>query len=124
MKCCFFLFLFWFFFELIFFFFQAEDGIRDLIVTGVQTCALPILTGLCASGSRAMPPKPRPAWLIARVGPAAAGELGGAPAPAALGWGGDCPSAAAQRLDRRPPPAAPRPGPAAATRTPRARPTL
>src|SRR5206468_8845022 len=26
----------------IFFFFQAEDGIRDLIVTGVQTCALPI----------------------------------------------------------------------------------
>ena len=32
---CFFCFLF-------FFFFQAEDGIRDLIVTGVQTCALPI----------------------------------------------------------------------------------
>src|SRR3989440_5075225 len=29
----------------IFFFFQAEDGIRDLIVTGVQTCALPISTG-------------------------------------------------------------------------------
>ena len=28
--------------ELMFFFFQAEDGIRDLIVTGVQTCALPI----------------------------------------------------------------------------------
>src|SRR2546421_2206177 len=28
-----------------FFFFQAEDGIRDLIVTGVQTCALPILRG-------------------------------------------------------------------------------
>src|SRR2546428_13776625 len=27
---------------MIFFFFQAEDGIRDLIVTGVQTCALPI----------------------------------------------------------------------------------
>src|SRR5690349_22789701 len=27
---------------LIFFFFQAEDGIRDLYVTGVQTCALPI----------------------------------------------------------------------------------
>src|SRR5690554_7068098 len=34
--CCFFLvFLF-------FFFFQAEDGIRDADVTGVQTCALPI----------------------------------------------------------------------------------
>src|SRR3989475_11852196 len=26
----------------LFFFFQAEDGIRDLTVTGVQTCALPI----------------------------------------------------------------------------------
>src|SRR5206468_8603407 len=29
----------------LFFFFQAEDGIRDLIVTGVQTCALPIWPG-------------------------------------------------------------------------------
>src|SRR5215203_43019 len=29
----------------IFFFFQAEDGIRDIGVTGVQTCALPILDG-------------------------------------------------------------------------------
>src|SRR2546428_13726146 len=28
------------------FFFQAEDGIRDLIVTGVQTCALPIYFSL------------------------------------------------------------------------------
>src|SRR5260221_4905077 len=27
----------------LFFFFQAEDGIRDHCVTGVQTCALPIL---------------------------------------------------------------------------------
>src|SRR5687767_15655316 len=26
------------------FFFQAEDGIRDKLVTGVQTCALPIFT--------------------------------------------------------------------------------
>src|SRR2546429_5490070 len=26
----------------LFFFFQAEDGIRDVAVTGVQTCALPI----------------------------------------------------------------------------------
>src|ERR1035437_10480512 len=31
--------LHWLFF---FFFFQAEDGIRDIGVTGVQTCALPI----------------------------------------------------------------------------------
>src|SRR5687767_15296807 len=29
-------------FDLFFFFFQAEDGIRDKLVTGVQTCALPI----------------------------------------------------------------------------------
>src|SRR5712672_3891546 len=28
-----------------FFFFQAEDGIRDKLVTGVQTCALPISPG-------------------------------------------------------------------------------
>src|SRR2546430_13517531 len=31
-------------FTVFFFFFQAEDGIRDLTVTGVQTCALPIWT--------------------------------------------------------------------------------
>src|SRR5256885_3000054 len=33
---------------LVFFFFQAEDGIRDYKVTGVQTCALPISVA-CAS---------------------------------------------------------------------------
>src|SRR5690348_17746598 len=32
-------------FVFFFFFFQAEDGIRDGRVTGVQTCALPILPG-------------------------------------------------------------------------------
>src|SRR5205807_3565141 len=32
-----------FFYYFFFFFFQAEDGIRDYKVTGVQTCALPIL---------------------------------------------------------------------------------
>src|SRR5260370_12743185 len=31
---------------LFFFFFQAEDGIRDSSVTGVQTCALPIFDAL------------------------------------------------------------------------------
>src|SRR5256886_13392981 len=36
---------------MIFFFFQAEDGIRDLTVTGVQTCALPIsLLALAPAG--------------------------------------------------------------------------
>src|SRR2546430_3737386 len=33
---------------LFFFFFQAEDGIRDLTVTGVQTCGLPISRSNCA----------------------------------------------------------------------------
>src|SRR5690349_213818 len=37
-ACCIICLIFFFFF-----FFQAEDGIRDLYVTGVQTCALPIL---------------------------------------------------------------------------------
>src|SRR5699024_11266344 len=37
-------------FLLIFFFFQAEDGIRDRNVTGVQTCALPILLIGCCVG--------------------------------------------------------------------------
>src|SRR5258708_27319387 len=32
------------------FFFQAEDGIRDDLVTGVQTCALPILWSLADAG--------------------------------------------------------------------------
>src|SRR5437773_6458926 len=34
-----------------FFFFQAEDGIRDRDVTGVQTCALPILLFTVSSGA-------------------------------------------------------------------------
>src|SRR5256886_3814652 len=34
-----------------FFFFQAEDGIRDLTVTGVQTCALPICLVHLRAGS-------------------------------------------------------------------------
>src|SRR5688572_31177734 len=39
-----FIYLLWFFF-----FFQAEDGIRDLTVTGVQTCALPISSRLATA---------------------------------------------------------------------------
>src|SRR2546429_2287798 len=33
-----------------FFFFQAEDGIRDVAVTGVQTCALPIYVPAAGAG--------------------------------------------------------------------------
>src|SRR5947208_5345652 len=42
------------FYFLLFFFFQAEDGIRDDLVTGVQTCALPIcyLVNVSFSSSR------------------------------------------------------------------------
>src|SRR5207248_5881934 len=48
-----FFFFFSFFFFFCFFFFQAEDGIRDRTVTGVQTCALPISrTGGPARGAR------------------------------------------------------------------------
>src|SRR5256884_6575108 len=36
-----------------FFFFQAEDGIRDVAVTGVQTCALPIFDLYGAANSTA-----------------------------------------------------------------------
>src|SRR5205823_9707608 len=38
---------------IVFFFFQAEDGIRDKLVTGVQTCALPIY----AVGDERHPPQ-------------------------------------------------------------------
>src|SRR6266511_365118 len=47
-----------------FFFFQAEDGIRDFHVTGVQTCALPIFNTL--------------SW-------SAGAELGGGPTPIRFG---------------------------------------
>src|SRR5256885_1490093 len=41
----------------VFFFFQAEDGIRDYKVTGVQTCALPICRGANEEDSaRSRPP--------------------------------------------------------------------
>ena len=41
-KDIFYYFIFYYFYLIFFFFFQAEDGIRDRLVTGVQTCALPI----------------------------------------------------------------------------------
>src|SRR5258708_30109812 len=39
----------------LFFFFQAEDGIRDDLVTGVQTCALPICSTISSTASRVVP---------------------------------------------------------------------
>src|SRR5437667_9369681 len=43
---------------LFFFFFQAEDGIRDRDVTGVQTCALPI----CGGHGRTVPDRAAYRW--------------------------------------------------------------
>src|SRR3989442_4922691 len=49
-------------YHFLFFFFQAEDGIRDADVTGVQTCALPI-SFVCSSRIRAgLGEKQRPRW--------------------------------------------------------------
>src|SRR2546426_6919022 len=42
----------------LFFFFQAEDGIRDYKVTGVQTCALPISPSNGAEPGTLQPEKP------------------------------------------------------------------
>src|SRR2546430_8529350 len=66
-----------------FFFFQAEDGIRDLTVTGVQTCALPIsavsaaaltvLLTACASSARRAPQPAERIPLPAPVPPPPAG---------------------------------------------------
>src|SRR2546425_8296087 len=53
---------------MVFFFFQAEDGIRDKLVTGVQTCALPI------SEEKHDPPVDPAAFLPGE------GETAGAPA--------------------------------------------
>src|SRR5437764_12166399 len=58
---------------LVFFFFQAEDGIRDTSVTGVQTCALPISYFNVRSVGRESCPdhvrvvgRPLRAWLVRR----------------------------------------------------------
>src|SRR2546425_4368905 len=43
----------------VFFFFQAEDGIRDKLVTGVQTCALPICRTSNTGSAQAYVPLPQ-----------------------------------------------------------------
>src|SRR2546430_5737291 len=68
-----------------FFFFQAEDGIRDLTVTGVQTCALPILwmpTGSTATWARS--------WKFTRSCPAASTSC----------WSGSWPGSELPRVGR------------------------
>src|SRR3989440_8733634 len=76
--------------DVCFFFFQAEDGIRDLIVNGVQTCALPILAPRALAGSK---PPGGLRYLRARVAPVPGGHRpGGAPR---------LPRAAAAPVERR-----------------------
>src|SRR5256886_9552596 len=53
-------------FMMFFFFFQAEDGIRDLTVTGVQTCALPISRAACRRSSSLRSPASRRGAAIPR----------------------------------------------------------
>src|SRR5688572_16948306 len=74
LVCCYFFFFF--------FFFQAEDGIRDLTVTGVQTCALPICRW-CAARRRNILARRRDEWrtwsgrAVVLLGRAAVRERGG-----------------------------------------------
>src|SRR5690606_40964906 len=63
----------------VFFFFQAEDGIRDFHVTGVQTCALPILP---PAGTGPRPQSVGPGARRARPGAAARRHRHGLPPPA------------------------------------------
>src|SRR5262249_61331359 len=61
-----------------FFFFQAEDGIRDWSVTGVQTCALPISDRRQVARAGGEQRQPHPIALVraqAAVGPALPGHL-------------------------------------------------
>src|SRR2546430_15818430 len=76
--------------NLFFFFFQAEDGIRDLTVTGVQTCALPI----CDARTLFLDPG-------RRLPAAAAGARGPAGEPAPLQAARLVPRGLGGRLRRR-----------------------
>src|SRR5262249_56987596 len=57
-----------FFYCMFFFFFQAEDGIRDWSVTGVQTCALPICSISPSTGNRSGTRSRIPAAETSRIG--------------------------------------------------------
>src|SRR5438445_3950097 len=79
----------------VFFFFQAEDGIRDIGVTGVQTCALPILSvaaaALARPGSQELPQ----GYAVPLGPPAAASHSAsvGSRAAASRHWQNACASA-------------------------------
>src|SRR5205085_3614213 len=70
-----------------YFFFPADDGIRDLTVTGVQTCALPI----CATSSGA-------GAVVSRETATGAGRAAGAAGAAVSGVGSSNQSARSKRI--------------------------
>src|SRR2546430_11643749 len=108
-----------------FFFFQAEDGIRDLTVTGVQTCALPI-SGRKTAPRRATRWAPVPESAASPGAPAGcrwdratrchAAAAAGAATPAASPLWPAPPAPAAQPPPPAPPPR--RPPTAPSTQTP------
>src|SRR2546422_1176923 len=94
-----------------FFFFQAEDGIRDVAVTGVQTCALPI----SSSGGTARSSGPPLSWGGRPAGSGAPGHAWREPrGPRARARAGACERRGARwrrgAPARRPTPRAPRGG--------------
>src|SRR6266850_1618680 len=58
------------------FFFQAEDGIRDYKVTGVQTCALPILAPIVADLARQYEGRIKVGHIDVEGSPATAAQFG------------------------------------------------
>src|SRR5215469_10464044 len=98
-----------------FFFFQAEDGIRDLYVTGVQTCALPICCHRSLPGRRrgtgwSAPPARRGAAGRRRSAPRAAARPAAARTPRRPGLPAPPPAHRAPATPA-PPPALPAPVP-------------
>src|SRR5438445_9752122 len=73
-ECYFLIHLVWF--VIFFFFFQAEDGIRDIGVTGVQTCALPIFSYSRASRKNTSCSRSELAWSRLPEGSSASTRLG------------------------------------------------
>src|SRR2546422_8136309 len=79
---------------LLFFFFQAEDGIRDVAVTGVQTCALPISCTYNITRRAAASGSPK----LARRRACAGGGGGRSAAAGGAGWRVLCQVSCAARL--------------------------
>src|SRR2546429_1192261 len=78
------------------FFFQAEDGIRDVAVTGVQTCALPISFGRASLMFSALPSTVAPFNAAIAFSPSPSLSISTNPKP------GGCPeSRSVQILDRK-----------------------